>query len=81
MNRIDEILKSLIGKEVDIHYVHTLEGRRMGTMGKLLEVNEEVIRIEIEYKDHFWSKRKTDIYTMNRKSCSLLSVVEVEVKK
>lgn len=72
---LDRELKALVGKEIDITVVHHLEGQHVRTTGKLLEVNDALIKIELEYKDHFWSRSKKGIYICNRKATSILSIL------
>ena len=78
MKDIEEVLQSLKGKEIDLTIVHHVEGMKRSTTGKLLEVTENMIQMELEYKDHWFSRKtKKCIYTCNRNTCSLLSIVEL----
>lgn len=72
---LDNLLKASIGKIVDITIVHHVEGHHLRTTGKLLEVTDQIIKLEIKYKNHFYSlKEKKMTYVCNRKMCSLLSL-------
>ena len=76
MKDIEELLIEALGKEVDLTIVHHVEGLKRSTTGILKTFNENLIVLEMEWKNH-WFSRKTEncLYYLNRKSCSILSVV------
>ena len=75
VEQIEDILRKSIGKQVDLTIVHHVEGQRLRTTGKLVDVTEDVIKLEIEWRQHRWSlRKKKGVYVCNRKSTSLLSL-------
>ena len=80
---IQQVLEEAKGKEIDLVIVHHVEGQHLRTTGKLLDLNEEIIQLELEFREHWYSRKKKAVYTVNRKACSLLSVVvlDLEVSK
>lgn len=70
----ESYLRSLIGKKIDITIVHHVEGQHLRTTGVLCEVTDEMIKIEIEYREHWWQRYRKGLYVCNRKTNSLLSI-------
>lgn len=79
MTEFNDLLKKAIGNQIDITVIHHVEGRSLITTGKLIEVTEDYLAIEILYRDHFWSRKIRHVYYLNRNSCSLLSLVVHDV--
>lgn len=73
-DEINKLLRNLVGKEIDFTVVHHVEGEHLRSSGILKEVTEGLIKIEIEFKRHWWSRTEKGLYVCNRKTCSLLSI-------
>jgi len=76
----DEILKRLLGKQIEITIVHHIEGRHLRTGGVLKAFDDNTIQMEIEYKDSRFGKKHKGLYVVNRKASSILSVFEEDAK-
>lgn len=76
MDAVEEILKNSVGQIIEIGIVHHGEVMLRITTGRLVSYNEEIIHMKLETKDHFWSRIREDAdYYLNRRGCSLLSIV------
>lgn len=76
MNKpINEVLKQCVGRKVEISIIHHVEGIARVTKGKLIEVTDDLLVMDVECKDHFWYRTKKMRYNLNRHVCSLQSVV------
>lgn len=73
-DEINNLLGRLIDKEIDFTVVHHVEGTHLRSTGVLREVTDDLMKIEIEYRKHWWSRYKKGLYVCNRKTCSLLSL-------
>ena len=79
VNDIEKELEAAVDKIVDLTIVHHVEGVRRITTGKLLEVTDSLIKMELEYKKHWWSlKTYKGLYICNRKASSILSLFVAE---
>lgn len=75
MEAIEKELRNALNKIIDITIVHHVEGITRITTGTLLEVTDELIRMKLEWKRHFWSRTNdTAVYICNRKAASILSL-------
>lgn len=72
---IDDVLKQAKGKEIDLTIVHHLESISLRTTGKLVDFNEDLIEMELQYRKRWFSRKKKAAYVVSRKTCSLLSIV------
>lgn len=75
MNSMEEELREALNKVIDLTIVHHVEGITRITTGKLIEVTQGLIKLELEWKEHFWSRRTSKaVYICNRKASSVLSI-------
>ena len=81
MTELDSVLKTMLGKEIDIVIVHHVEGRHLRTTGILKRFDEHIIELEIEYKDHWFNRKRKGLYVVNRKASSILSLFSWKVEK
>lgn len=77
---MEKILRDSIGKKIEISVIHNVEGISRITMGILKRVTDNLIIMECSsYRIYrllpFYKKEKKYVYVLNRKSCSLLSLV------
>lgn len=79
MKDIDEVLKSYIGKEIELSIIIVETGRSVYTTGKLLAFNKNLISLELEEeKGRLFKKKKKAKYHLNRHASYLLSIVSDE---
>lgn len=71
---LNKILENLINRKIEITIVHHVEGTHLRTVGILKEITPEIIRIEIDWKEHWYSKKSYGDYIVNRKTSSIMSL-------
>ena len=79
MVEFDKILKRNLNKEIELTIVHHIEARHLVTSGKLVHYDDDVITLEIQWRNHFWNRYKRKaLYICNRKASSILSILEIK---
>lgn len=78
MTKLEDVLNSLIGKQVDIHFIVS-NGESFSTEGKLFEVTKEYISIEVKWRPNRFRRWKKAKYYLNRNASILYSITELGV--
>lgn len=76
---LEGILEKSVGRLIEISIINLVEGRDRRTKGVLLSIDDDLIIMDVEWRDHWYSPRKTRVkYYCNRSAWQLISILVFE---